>query len=407
MFRRLAYSLFGLLGLAGAGLMAANIPYFTGPNDPSQMNAQFNQLIQTMNSSITPQTMANFQSPRNFLDNGEMIVNQRGTGIKTCGTTTAPASSISADRWQCNANVTSGAGRQQVITSTPSPPLGFVNSNILYRTSGALTQPVCTMQEIPTSRSVSIDNQTVVFSVQLQALAGLAADNGNVANLIIISGTVADEGLQSFTASPAITPAWTGIATLVNASVPITTTWATYNTGPVSIPAAAKEVGVMLCFTPTATGAGTTDGFAFTGAQLEALINGAVGPSVFEHQPYGQQLREAQRYYYQMTEPATAATPVAAGVSISTTECDLSIRFPATMRAAPTYANSLTNAMFGIISSTTVAALSTPFSATKGVNTIDLGGLAFTTGATQTAYDVCELVSVTSGTGVLAWTADF
>src|SRR5262249_18519714 len=153
-------------------------------------------------------------------------------------------------------NVGSGAGRGQVVTSTPSPQTGFTNSMNVYRNSGALTQPVCTVQEVSSLNTKGLQGQQVVFSAYLQALSGLNADNGSVINMYVIYGTGTDQGLGTLTASPAITPAWTNINSSITGSKTITTSWNRYNiTG--TVPSTATEAGVMICFTPTANGAGT------------------------------------------------------------------------------------------------------------------------------------------------------
>ncbi len=209
----------------------AAISYLSGPQPASDLVSILNGLIQTLNGATYIASGRSWESPRNYIDNGAMNVQQRGTGTVTCtqnsGATTA---AYGADRWLCDANVASGAGQMAIVTSGPTPPLGFTSEMKLWRNSGALTQPVCAWQAIPSARSVSLQGQQVTLSGYMQALAGLSADNANAANLVILTGTGTDEKFlgTSWTASPAITPAWTGIATTVNTSVTLTTAWARY-----------------------------------------------------------------------------------------------------------------------------------------------------------------------------------
>ncbi len=304
--------------------------------------------VQTV--TIPSALLANMSgTPRNYLENGAMNVNQRivqttlAAGITTCGTTTGVAINTAAtgygiDRWGCDANVGSGAGRTLQVTSSPSPPTGFNSSLKVYRTSGILTQPVCAMQEIPTARSVALQGKTVTLSVYEIALAALASDNNSITTLSIITGTATDDGLGlggnvvGMTASPAITPAWTGLTNVVNQSpVTISTTWGRYSvTG--TIPATATEVGVLICFTPTAAAvAGTTDGFAFTGAQLEV----APSPTAFEFLPYRDELATAQRYFSRRNELATTLGVVASCAASTTSLMICNYQFPQVMRAVP------------------------------------------------------------------------
>ena len=136
--------------------------------------------------------MGSLLSGRNPLDNGDMLINQR-LATATCGTTTTSGltagKAYSADRWLCDVNITTGAGSLLVATTTPTPPVGFVNESQLYRTSGALLAPQCAFQELNTSKSTALAGQVVNFSIYAQAMAGLNADNGNLAYLEVITGT--------------------------------------------------------------------------------------------------------------------------------------------------------------------------------------------------------------------------
>jgi len=316
----------------GAVPLLPSTPTFS---EPSQIVGTLNYLIGLINTNINQQTMANFANPRNLLDNGGMQVQQRGTGTRTCGTTTIPSSAYAADRWGCNVNVTSGAGTLQVITTNlPAAPLPTFNAAmVFYRTSGALAQPQCVMQEIPTSRVVPLQGQAVNLSFYAQGLANMLAEQTTL-NAYVFTGTGTDEGLGTFTASPAITPAFTGISSTLTAAFTITSSWARYSNSFV-IPSTATEAAVALCWTPTVGGtAGVTDGFRFTGVQLEV---GAV-PSSFEFRAYGDELLTAQRYYAQWADNLanTFTLPMTCTETSSGASAACQLNLPVTMRVAPT-----------------------------------------------------------------------
>lgn len=364
----------------------------------------------TQTVTIPAALLANMSgTPRNYLDNGSINVQQRGTGIVTCGTTSVPSTAYGPDRWGCYANVTSGAGRQQVATTAALLPAGFGNVNKVYRNSGALTQPVCSIQEIPTVESTALAGKQVTFSFYATALAGLSADNSNVITASIFTGTGSDEGLGTMTASPAITPAWTGIAAAVNqTAITITTTPTRYSvTG--SIPSTATEVAVALCFTPTATGAGTTDGFAFTGTQLEV----APSPSAYEFHFYSFDLARAQRYFYRITESASAVTFRGVCAMSTTSIANCSIPFPQVMRSVPTMtytagftasASTASTSATVCTNVTTSATLSGSAASTTGVLINCASSAGF--GAAGTAGFLWDL-GTGSSTGVLTASADF
>jgi hypothetical protein len=358
--------------------------------------------------TIPIQLGVNFSgTPRNYLDNGSLNVQQRGTGTVTCGTTSGvPSSAYGPDRWGCDTNVTSGAGRTAIVTTAALLPAGFAQVNTVFRTSGALTQPVCQIQEIPTVKATALAGKVVALSVYAAALAGLSADNGNLITVSIFTGTGSDQGLGTMTASPAITPAWTGIASPLNQSVlTITTTPGRYALPAPLIPATTTEAAVAICFTPTATGAGATDGFAWVGAQLEV----SPSPSPYEFHDIQQDTAIAERYFYQISEGTITAGSVMTpgGNAVTATTCAVDIPFPVTMRTAPTYANALTATTFKLNSAAVNTALSTPFSATTGANTVYNASLTFTaSGLGATPGFACELVSA-AGSGVMQFTADF
>ena len=341
------------------------------------------------------------QNFRNVIHNGGMAVQQRGTAERTCAANAGITSAAYvADRWGCQANVGSGAGFAKAVTT--SLPTGFVGGLDLYRKTGALTQPVCVHQEIPTADFTPLAGQIVTLSFYAKADAGLSADNGNAINAYIITGTGTDEGLGTPTASPAITPAFTGVASTLTKAYTITTSWARY-TYTTTIPSSATEGDVAFCFTPTASGSGTTDGFFLTGVQLE---NSEL-PTPFEFRPYPIEFGIAARYFYRINELAAGVVQSAVGTAQgTTTTCTTYFPFPVPMRTAATYANALSGSTFKIVSASQAATvLSTPFSATLTANGVTGASINFTTTG-MTAKDSCFLVGA-GGSGVIDFTADF
>lgn len=278
-------------------------------------------------------------SPRNLLGNGDLLGTQvNGTGTVTGAVTSAPTSAaLIADRWVLVTNVGSGAGRSAIVTSSPTPPAGFTQVAKVFRTSGSLTQPICAWQAVPSPQSLLVAGSTVSFSANVAALAGLAADNGGTANLVIIAGTGTDEGLAvAPSTTPLITPGWTGISTLVNTPITLTTAFARYFTT-AAVPATATEIGVGICFTPTASGSGATDGLAFVGAQLER----SALPSAYEIRPRQAELLDNLQFVYSVHEGATLAPRWTGHFTTSGTALSFPVVFPVPMYKAPTMAYTL------------------------------------------------------------------
>ena len=401
--------LYGALGLLALGVVSAHaqpvpVPQVTsiGPNDLFQdiVNGQ----PQAGNQYANAQLLANFSgTPRNYLDNGTLNIQQRGTGIVTCGTTTTAV--YGADRWACQGNATSTTGRSSIVTTAALLPLGFAQVNLLYRNSAALTQPICAIQEVPGKESLALAGKTVTLSVYETALAGLAADNGNVTTLSIIYGTGAEEGIQTPSTSPAITPAWTGIAFAVNQTqITISAVPTRYSvTG--TIPTTATEVGVEICFTPTATGAGVTDGFAWTGAQLEV----APGPTAYEFHTVQADLSKAQRYYWQWAETvsSTADSPfMCAAQSTTVAVCKAVLHMP--LRAAPTVACTAGTIKRQVAGTDTAVSACAAVATTNGVSGVDAVSITATVASGDTAGLAGTMMSGNStGGGLITASADF
>ena len=388
------------LVLASGAAYAATIPTFTGPSGSNPANLpiaqpDLNTLVTNANISIA--TQAGPLNFRNVLDNGDMAVQQRGTTAATGGTTSTASVYPGPDRWAVDTNVTSGAGYGAAVASGGTPSLP--NYMKLYRNSGALTQPVCTIQEVPATSATQLAGQSVVFSAYMQDLGGLTADNGGSVQVYVITGTTADQGLGTLTASPAITPAWAGLASSAAQSFTVTSAWARFSTTPIALPTGIKEVGVEICFTPTATGAGATDGIGITGAQLE--LN-AYGVSPFENLPYPVDFQRAQvNGAYVLKEPASGAAVagVCMATGANTNACTFTPPYP--FRATTPTITITTAGTFKVNIAGTATTIATPTA-----STCSSYGCAVTAANTNTAGQA-EVVTGGGGTGSWIMSGDF
>lgn len=324
--------------LAAATVRAASLPYpfWSGPYDPSQMQNEINSLGQSVN-----QNTSGYQ-PLNFLDNADLVMQQRGTSAVTCGTTGGPGiTAYSADRWACEVNVTSGAGRMSIVTSATGVTFapGVPTMLSLYRTSGALTQPISAEQEIKTARFSTLQGRPIGMSCWLAANAG--APSGVTASFHVFTGTGTDEGLGALrsavgmTASPALTPALTGLATTGTYTTPALTTTATrYSSGPIYIPNTATEAIFEVDWTPGAETFGTTDGILIGDCQLEEFDPNQPTAGRFQRVSAAEDAARSYPYYFQTAEANGKA--MAAGECTATNVETAVMPIPAAFDATPT-----------------------------------------------------------------------
>ena len=261
--------------------------------------------LTTLNNNIN--SSASGYQPLNFLDNAAMNINQRGAAARAGGATSGPlTTNYGPDRWAVDTNVTSGVGYSNEVTSASGVTFapGFPNMVSVYRNSGALTQPICLEQEIKSARFTYLQGRPVILSAYIAKNALPAA--GTTATFYLWTGTGTDEGLGALrgavgmTASPALTPALTGLATAGSYTTPALTATATrYSSAPIAVPATATEGVFAICWTPGAETAGATDGILVTGAQLEQADVNQTTAGRFERVSYAEDLLRSQRYYAQ------------------------------------------------------------------------------------------------------------
>lgn len=303
----------GIAALLGSGsAFAASVPTVTGAQDPSQLQAVVNGVVNSINNGIPGYSDVN--ADQNYLDNGAMLVNQRGAAERVGGTTSGPTDAeYGPDRWAVDTNVTSGAGYSNEVTSASGVTFapGFTNMVSVYRKTGALTQPVCLEQEIKSSVFSELAGRSAILSAYIAKNAGAAS--AATAKFYLWTGTGTDEGLGvlrgavGMTASTALTPALTGLATAGSYTTPALTVTATrYSSAPIPVASTATEGVFAICFTPGAETAGTTDGILVTGAQLEGAAPKQTTAGNFNRVPYSTDLARAQRYFAEWSDSPAA-----------------------------------------------------------------------------------------------------
>ena len=325
----------------------------------------------------SPSFLANF---KNVLDGGDFTVNpwQRGTSF----TGIANTLTYGADRWFAVGGASSSIAMSKQANTDVA---GLAQALQWGRTNGNANTAVINLgQVMETADAIRLQGQPITLSFWVKGGANAPAS----INVQVIAGTGTDQSAANLVAG-----AWTGQASVVNATLAPTTISTRYAfTG--TVPANATQLGVLISYTPTGT-AGATEWLQFMGFQLEA------GPaaSVFEHRDIQVELEICQRYFYQANEPA-AGVVVAAGMITGASNIVFELNLPVQMRAAPTVTvatGSWRANIAGTATATTISAGST-----HTPNYLTING----TGSTMTAGQA-SLLQGNGGAGNIQASADY
>jgi hypothetical protein len=374
----------------------------------------------------------NGNNPDTLLIGAEFDTNLFQRATTATQATPANVAYVAPDRWFSWGGTNTPVTLSKQTASGHVAP-GFTASLQVNKASGAGTAQVCIAQEVESMNAVRLQGQTVEFDVLAQAGPTFSAVGNNLA-LYILTGTGTDEGSvnAAFTinAGGGGSTAWTGATRFGGATgflVPLVAGSFNKVSAAATLPQNLNEVAVAMCWTPTGTGS-STDYFEVSAAQLSintaltaaAGATGALLVNPLSQSPYndprtksfsrrlaGVESLQQERYAYAINEGTITAGALMAGGGNATaaTTMQFAIPFPATMRVAPTYTNSLTATTFKMsCGGVAAAALATPFSATAGANTPYNASITFTSSG-ATAGFACELVSA-AGSGQMLFSAE-
>jgi hypothetical protein len=344
--------------------------------------------------------------PRNLIDGGDFTTNpwQRGTSF----TAIAGAVTYAADRFFAVGSPGSSISVSQVAGVTAVP--GFTQALQFGRAAANSSTAVINLgQVVETLDSIRAQGQTVTLSFWAQAGANWSPTNGTL-NVLLASGTGTNQSAASLVAGT-----WTGYTSLAltpqqnispnssptsavltpgaNIAQQITTGWQRY-AFTAQVPAGCTQLGVLFNATPAGT-AGAADSVQIIGVQLE--IGAQATP--FEHRDIELELAIAQRYFFNIPEPASGVI-VGAGMVAGATSEIIFIPLPVQMRAAPTVTVSAGSFKFNLAGTATAVGTFSP-GATHTPNYISVTGTAAGTAGQGT------LLQGGGGAGFIQANADF
>jgi hypothetical protein len=275
---------------------------------------------------------------RNAVLNSNFSVWQRGTSVAGSGT------AFIADRWQAYRGAAGSTFSRQLTNDTTNLP--FIQYCIrAQRDSGnTSTSPYSNGQNFESINSIPLAGKTVVLSFYARAGANYSAASGAL-EVNLATGTGTDQNIYT---------GLTGRANPILQNATLTTTWQRF-TYSATLATTATQVAMSFAATPVGT-AGAADYFEVTGVQLE------VGSVATPYAPNGAtqqaELAACQRYYYRQTASTgnTFAT-FALGFANTTTNGQIPVIMPATLRTVPTSVDFSTLRLDDAVAAQTVTAL--------------------------------------------------
>lgn len=392
-------ALLGTAALAGGyypGFPSANLPITGSEHWAADTNLAGGAQPQTEDLTTAQisgfiQGQAGSGGWRNSLIGGDFYTNlwQRGT----TGASTTTALLYGPDRWWgLSGTGTAFTQRQDAITALP----GALASDKVWRTAGQTgIIPVCIGQVLTTANSAKFQNRKAEFRFSAISGGNFSAASGQI-TATIGYGTGTDDTAANFAAG-----SWAGqvnVSQLIN----IYSSWDNYSVV-TTVPAAATQVGVQICFTPVGT-AGTNDFFSIANAQLSVNQNAVAKTdspannsayvanyqvSSFEHRLASLEALLQEAYFYRIVE--TNGAYLAAG-DVSATNVEVGVLpLPVTMRAVPTCTFTAGGLKWNLAGTNTAVgtltcnAASTPSILTLGDTvTATAGGTAFLNGSATT-----------------------
>jgi hypothetical protein len=261
--------------------------------------------------------LANRPNPSNPTLNSAMNVWQRGTSIAVNGAGVA----YTADRWQIQINtagVNTTISRQGTADTTNLPFIQYCAR--VQRNSGVTANGFVSIQQyFETVNSIPFAGKAVTVSFYARAGANYSA-SGSTLGFQLQTGTGTDQNNS--------TTGYTGLATPINSSATLTTTWQRF-TFSGTIASTATEMGLNIYYATTGT-AGANDYFELTGVQID--VGSSALPFRTAGTTYQQELAACQRYYIRYAVNGNP-TSFARGLAISTTSIDFNIPLPVTLRS--------------------------------------------------------------------------
>jgi hypothetical protein len=246
--------------------------------------------------------------------NSNYSIWQRGTSVVGAG-----GGVYTADRWFLYAGSQITVTRQATGDTTNLPFIQYcarVQRNLASADATAFSYS----QSFETLNSLAFAGKAVTVSFYARKGANYSPTS-SLLEARVITGTGTDQNAAT---------GYTGSANAISQSATLTTTWQRFSYS-ATLSSSLTELAVAFVMTPTGV-AGAADYFEVTGVQLEiAASASAYSPNAATQ---AAEIAACQRYYYRNTAPT--ATAIGYAIGRTSTQADIVLTFPVTMRTNPT-----------------------------------------------------------------------
>jgi hypothetical protein len=259
--------------------------------------------------------VAPFVAGKNGVINGGMDIWQRGTSFAI---TASSFSFYGPDRWNLYSGASGRTASRQVTNDTTNLPNIQYCARIQRDSGNTATNFVQAANMFETVNTIPFVGKTITYSFYARAGANFSAAS-SVLGVQFITGTGVDQSINVYT----------GVATPINSTVTLTTTWQRF-TFTLTLATTVTELAVSTYYYPVGT-AGAADYYEVTGVQLE--IGAVATPFARAGGSIGGELALCQRYYWRFYGTANASFGL--GVVVLSGYSITSIQNPVELRITP------------------------------------------------------------------------
>jgi hypothetical protein len=257
-------------------------------------------------------------SSSNPVLNSAMDIWQRGTSIAVTANVT---NAYTADRWLAYRAVSGSTVSRQTTSDTTNLPFVQYCARVQRDSGNTATNLIDILQMVETTNTIPFAGKTVTLSFYARKGANFSAAS-DALTFRLVTGTGTDQN--------AISPGYTGNATVISSTATLTTTWQRFTaTGTIS--SSATEMFTEFYFTPVGT-AGAADFFEITGVQID--VGSVAQPFRRNSVTIQGELAACQRYYWR-TGGDSVYNALGNGLTLSTTAGSVIVKLPVTMRIKP------------------------------------------------------------------------